>query len=95
MAEARRNDPPTSHEAAGHMESTGQEGRLEAEVVAYLKRGGRWTVPEIARAIDRHFWSISPRMAPLERKKLVVRAGRKPTVNSSGRVREMQAWQVK
>lgn len=94
-ARARSGDPETSHEAAAHMDATGTTSRLENEVYSYMKRhGGRWTTPEIAKALNHHAWSISPRMVPLEVKGFIRRDGKKLTINSTGRPRELQAWVV-
>jgi hypothetical protein len=94
-ARARSSDPETSHEAAAHMDATGTTSRLENEVYSFMKmHHGRWTTPEIAGALNRHAWSISPRMVPLEEKKLIRRDGKKRVINSTGRPRELQAWVV-
>jgi hypothetical protein len=94
-AHARTEDPGTAQEAAAHMITTGQASKLEAEVLAVIKPGGRWTALEIAEVLGRHPWSISPRLAPLKRKGHIIEDGRKPVVNSSGRIRECQAWKAR
>jgi hypothetical protein len=93
-AHSRHDDPATSHEAAAHMQKTGQASKLEAEVLAVIKPGGRWTALEVAEVLGRHPWSISPRLAPLKRKGHIIEDGRKPVLNSSGRIRECQAWKA-
>ena len=72
-AHARTTDPGTSHEAAARVDANALEGM----VVGSLKELGPGTTTEIASRLDRHSWSISPRMAPLERKGLVERTGEK------------------
>ncbi len=95
-ARARSGDPETSREAAAHMDATGTTSRLENEVYSFMKaHGGRWTTPEIAKALNHHAWSISPRMVPLEEKGLIRRDDKKLVINSTGRPRMLQAWVVK
>ena len=92
-ASARNSDPQTSHDAANHMNKTGATSRLERLTVAVLDAEyRRMTVTEIAGDCGKPLWSISPRMAPLERKGLVRRDGTKPCRNSSDNIRELTAW---
>lgn len=68
-AYARRTDPEQSHAAARRVDAN----KLEGIVVAALLMFGPLTVKQVASRVGRHEWSISPRMKPLERKKLVYR----------------------
>lgn len=87
---ARNTDPLTSHEAAEAVDAT----KLEAAVLAALKDHGPMTTVETSLKTGIPLWSVSPRMAPLERKKLIVRDGTKISVNSSGRSRNMTVWKA-
>lgn len=69
-AYARRDDPDTSQQAAATVDAN----ERERQALDGLRQcGGRATVKEIANAAGVHEWSISPRMAPLERKGMVRR----------------------
>ena len=73
-ARARRTDPQTSHDAAASVEETVSD--LELQVLACLILYGPLTSHAIADYIERSLVSVSPRMAPLEERGLVVRSGR-------------------
>lgn len=92
-ARSRSSDPSTSHEAAERM----QPSKLQRLVLDVLRRNypNPMTSMEVARTLDVHPWSVSPRFVPLEEKGLVERAGKKVTLNSNGKPRNMQAWRAK
>lgn len=90
-AYARHTDPRTSHEAAEAVNAS----KLEAAVLAALRENGPMTTVEASLKSGIPLWSLSPRMAPLERKSLIERAGTKMSVNSSGRQRSMTVWKAK
>lgn len=69
---ARRRDPETSQEAAGHVDAKG----LARAVLVELERGPG-TCHELAERMHTSLVSISPRMKPLEDLKCVERAGRR------------------
>ena len=70
QAFARKEDPDTSHVAA----STEDANKLEKLVISALRRSpSGYTVKEISAILDIDKWSISPRMKPLEEKRLVER----------------------
>ena len=67
---SRTSDPQTAHDAARRVNVTG----LEQSVLAALHRTGNGaTTHEIAAEMKVEWTSVSPRMAPLERKGLVER----------------------
>jgi len=68
-AYARKADPRQSHEAALRVDAN----VLEQLVYETLLANGPMTSKQIAGRCYRDKWSISPRMAPLERKGLVWR----------------------
>jgi len=92
-AGARPSDPSTSHEAAAVVANS----HLEQDVYQFLleHRGRYMTVIEIAQGMGMHPWSISPRMLPLWRKGLLLDPIKKAGLNSAGKIRNLQAWQVK
>ena len=69
--------------------------KLQEAVLRVLRsRNDPMAAIEIARAMDIHPWSVTPRMKPLERLGLVVRVGTGPRLNSENNMRNMQLWQV-
>lgn len=69
---ARKTDPATSHEAAASVPVQD----LELKVLAALVLRGPSSSHDIAAYIGVPLVSVSPRMAPLEARGLVVRGGR-------------------
>ncbi|MBK8200375.1 MAG: hypothetical protein IPK75_18665 [Acidobacteria bacterium] len=69
---ARKTDPATSHEAAASVPVQD----LELKVLAALVLRGPSSSHDIAAYIGVPLVSVSPRMAPLEARGLVERAGR-------------------
>lgn len=65
---ARRTDPQTSKVAAAHVDA----GELEMVVLHCLYKHGNKTAEEITTITGRAIDSITPRTAPLKRKKLIV-----------------------
>jgi len=49
---------------------------------------------EIARAVGRHPWSITPRLRPMQRDGLIETYGKRACINSEGNMREMLVWRV-
>jgi DNA-binding MarR family transcriptional regulator len=72
QAVARNTDPATSHEAAASVPVQD----LELKVLAALVLRGPSSSHDIADYIGVPLVSVSPRMAPLEARGLVTRAGR-------------------
>jgi DNA-binding MarR family transcriptional regulator len=73
-AHARRTDPATSHEAAAEISTRVTD--LELKVLAALVLRGPSTTHELAEYIGLSLVTVSPRMAPLELRGMVKRAGR-------------------
>ena len=73
-AHARRTDPATSHEAAASVSMRVTD--LELKVLAALVPRGPSTAHQLAEYIGESLVTVSPRMAPLEARGMVVRAGR-------------------
>lgn len=67
---ARNTDPQTSHDAAHRVDTN----RLEGMVMRALEHGAK-NSKEIAEFLGVDKWSISPRMAPLVKKGLVMDSG--------------------
>ena len=90
-AYARSSDPDTSHSAAERMRMS----RLERDVYQFLldHYPVAYTSIEIAKAMGKDKWSISPRLKPLMDKGLVERTT-KVALNSSGKMRELKAWRA-
>jgi hypothetical protein len=99
-AYARNTDPQSSHDAARKMSFSNKE-RMVYEVLAAT--GTRMTSLCITRYLqdaakqsgDTFAWSVSPRLAPLERKNAIERVGKMPVLNSSGNIANLTAWRVK
>lgn len=73
-AHARRTDPATSHEAAAAVSMRVTD--LELKVLAALVLRGPSTSHQLAEYMGESLVTVSPRMAPLEARGMVVRAGR-------------------
>lgn len=73
-AHARRTDPATSHEAAASVSMRVTD--LELKVLAALVLRGPSTSHQLAEYMGESLVTVSPRMAPLEARGLVKRAGR-------------------
>lgn len=69
---ARRTNPSTSREAAAKVDGKG----LAAQVLAELAKG-EGTTHELAQRLHLSLVTVSPRMAPLQRKGLVTMAGKR------------------
>ncbi len=88
----RATDPDTSHDAADRVPSKIIFGEIEA----LLKRGGRaLVVNEISRYLDRHQWSISPRMVQMEEVGTVVRDGSRYALNSNNLMTRQTIWRLR
>jgi hypothetical protein len=88
---SRHNDPFTSRIAAGSISATA----LEMAVHAYLFKVGRdLTAFEIARGMGMDIRSISPRLAPLERKNGVRRTGIRSCLNDAGNPTAQITWEA-
>jgi len=88
----RATDPDTSHDAADRVPSKIIFGEIEA----LLKRGGRaLVVNEISRYLDRHQWSISPRMVQMEEVGTVVRDGTRYALNSNNLMTRQTIWRIR
>lgn len=72
-AHARRTDPATSHAAAAAVSLRVTD--LELKVLAALVLRGASTSHQLAEYMDASLVTISPRMAPLERRGMVKRVG--------------------
>jgi len=71
---ARRNDPETSHEAAESLDTT----RLQGIVLDALREARHGLIThEIAHRTGISWGTITPRMKPLVKKKLVYDTGRR------------------
>jgi hypothetical protein len=99
-AYVRHSDPQTSVDAARKVRFSNKE----AMVLAVLKATGTWMtslciaryLEEAARTHGDHIgWSVSPRLAPLERKGAVERGNPMTVVNSSGNPASLTAWRAK
>jgi len=64
---ARREDPDTSHGAAQSVNAT----KLEQECWEVMAKNGDMTAEEIAMRLGYELGSVTPRLAPLVRKKRV------------------------
>lgn len=86
-ARARRTDPRESHDAAERIGA--KVARLEALVLAALREHGPATTHELAERLGLSVVTVSPRMAPLERKPrfLVERTGEKRKGSAVWRVK--------
>jgi|SRR5215471_16395912 len=73
---ARRSDPQTAKDAGEGVNAA----RLEQAVIVALIKGGPMTTFQIAEAVGVHWNSISPRLAPLEKRGYVERTGEKRIV---------------
>ena len=73
-AHARRTDPATSHEAAASVSMRVTD--LELKVLAALVLRGPSTSHQLAEYMGESLVTVSPRMAPLEARGMVVRGGR-------------------
>lgn len=82
FALARRSDPATSKEAAASVNTTA----LEAAVVGALKAHGPMTSFEISDVLRLSLVTVSPRIAPLRDKGIVVDSGERRK-GDSGRSR--------
>jgi hypothetical protein len=89
---ARNTDPETSHLAADSVNVT----KLNAMVLDFLVRTSprTWAAIEIARHLGVHPWSISPRMAQLKDKGLVVDLPKEYRLNSNNKMRPMIVWRA-
>jgi DNA-binding MarR family transcriptional regulator len=74
-AHARRTDPAESHQAAVRVENRVTD--LELRVLAALVLRGPATTAELAEYMELSLVTVSPRMAPLERRGMVSRVGRR------------------
>ena len=89
---ARNTDPGSSHEAAGGIGSK----RLQMLVIQTLSETKvPMTSIDIAKHLDIHLVSISPRMKPLEDLGKIVCVGTLPALNSSGRIRNLRHYVIK
>jgi hypothetical protein len=88
---ARHSDPFTSQIAAGSIDATA----LELIVYTYLSNARRaLTALEIARGIPMDIRSVSPRLAPLERKGIVERSDKRYCINDAGNPTLQDTWLV-
>lgn len=86
---ARSSDPATSHDAAVDIDVT----RLRSLIIGVLRsRPQGLAAIEIARELDIHPWSITPRMKPMEEDNMVIRLPKRPVLNSEGNLRNMIIW---
>ena len=82
MIPARQSDPETSHQAARTLTPT----QLEDKVLTALKlHPAGATTHELAAMLKLSLVTVSPRMAPLSRKGLVVDSGRRKCGESGRR----------
>lgn len=80
-ARARRTDPETSHEAAKSVNATHVEQKM---LVVLRNYPDGLTSHQVADLSGIPFWTVSPRLKPMERKNLVYNTmGKRP--NKSGR----------
>ena len=71
---ARRTDPETSHEAAASVDTNALESLVLDELRGAVEG---LTSHQVADRTGESLVSVSPRMAPLERKGLIERAGKR------------------
>ena len=104
-ARARASDPPTSHKAARRMSMTLTKSRkrvidaMEEMAQQPQEQGMERVVSlEVSRFVQKRepelIWSVSPRFVELEDMGLVVRDGTKLVQNSTGHMRNLQAWRL-
>jgi hypothetical protein len=98
-AYARKDDPGTSHEAARKVSLSNRERMVFSAMCAMAPRVTtlcitRYLQDQMAESGDNLGWSVSPRMAPLERKGLIERDGRMTVINSSGNPAPLGAWRL-
>ncbi len=87
-AAARSTDPETAHAAAASVDST----KLEGTVIDCLRLNGPMTTHELADRTGLDLVSISPRMRPLVRKRLIRNSGKKRKGRS---FRQSILWEIR
>jgi hypothetical protein len=96
-AYARWDDPDTSEEAARKISFTDTE-QIVLEVFQQYP-GRLFTSLCITRLLadrgDNQAWSVSPRLAPLERKGAIERCGKMTVINSNGNPAALTAWRLR
>lgn len=89
-AYARRTDPETSKEAAESMTDDRLTGLQMKALTALGSAGGSAINDEIVAHSDEDWNTITPRMAPLERKGMVERNGKRP----GSKTKQQTIWRI-
>ena len=96
-AYARSDDPETSQDAARKISFTNTEQIVLNCFLEFPQR--LMTSLCITRLLeargDNQAWSVSPRLAPLERKGMIERCGKMTVVNSNGNPAALTAWRLR
>jgi len=92
-AHTRPTDPKTSRDAEERIRRTKMEQIVSDYLHAVYPRS--FAAIEIARILNVHPWSISPRLKPLEKKGDVERVGTRHCLNTHNKMRLMVIWRAK